>query len=160
MNIFITEAGAGMLGEQERIITQSKQSWGNREALSNNSLPSVSHTVSLCTSKSLTYCSGCCWDQWPCCGLAATFNLSWAHKGEKRGKKAVECKCCCLNRDVSDTFVVMLAARLWGRQCPCVWAEISQRLVDGWRRTSVQTRRTKCAVVGDPMTFMLVPLWG
>lgn len=38
MNIFITEAGAGMLRELERIITQSKQSLGNREALSNNNL--------------------------------------------------------------------------------------------------------------------------
>lgn len=38
MNIFITEAGAWILWELERIITQSKQSWGNREALSNNNL--------------------------------------------------------------------------------------------------------------------------
>lgn len=34
--MFITEAGAGMLKELERIITQSKQSRGNREALGNN----------------------------------------------------------------------------------------------------------------------------
>ena len=48
MNIFITEAGVGMLGELERIITRSKQSWGNREALSNNSL-----------SQSLPHCALC-----------------------------------------------------------------------------------------------------
>lgn len=33
-----------MLRDQERIITQNKQSWGNKEALSNNS-PSQSPTL-------------------------------------------------------------------------------------------------------------------
>lgn len=47
MNIFITEAEARMFRELERIITQSKQSWGNREALSNNNLsrPPTLHYV-------------------------------------------------------------------------------------------------------------------
>lgn len=55
MNIFITEAGAMMLGELERIIAQNKHSWGNRETLS---ACLSAHLNSLLTAVMLQ-------DQWP-----------------------------------------------------------------------------------------------